>query len=427
MIHKTFESYLLKEKLVHLIVEARLEFSDQFRNILHGLQTNRIAREILDIYNGFKDANFTANYIDISDNKNDYVSYIPQNKADRILSQNSDIYKITNTRNILTFNKTQDGLYKNKKTFERLSYEPTEKDVESSVSTGDVCKIKSRVVNPSNMEYALIELGEVIDGKFVSKGFFKVIRITSIAPWDQNVQRLWKEQRTSYKIGKFAKAVLDTLNIQHTQKEIEDFVNLYKSAYDIFNSAFAKFDIVNGMDIAKWYNSENYENQKGQLGSSCMKNKRAQTFDIYTKNPEVCQLVILYSDDGKIVDEKYKSDKIKGRALLWKLEDGTLFLDRIYTNNDSDVELFKQFAQKQGFFYKKYQDSSEDFEIINAQDWRRGPFKCQLKKSIFDEYPYVDSLKFLSTDENIISNYKFDGADRILSSTMGEWYVPLDQ
>ena len=195
------------------------------------------------------------------------------------------------------------------------------------MSSGDVCKIKSRVVNPSKKEYALIEIGEITDGKFVSKGFFKVINIDGIAPWDEAVQRLWKEQRTSYKVGKFAKAVLDTLNIQHTAKEIEEFVNGYKSAYDIFNSAFAKFDIVSGKDIAKWYRYETYESQKGQLGNSCMKAKDDRTFDIYTKNPEVCSLVILYSDDGRIVDEKYTSNKIKGRALLWKLVDETLFLD----------------------------------------------------------------------------------------------------
>lgn len=426
MIHKTFRNYLFQEQFPELLNEAKLEFSQQFANILSGMQDNRIAYEILDAYKRVKDGNFTANYIDISDEKNDYVSYIPQNKADRILGQTLDVYKITNTSNFLTFNKSEDGTFKNSETFKRLSYEPNQKDLETSVSSGDVCKIKSRVVNPSKKEYVLIELGEIKDGKFASKGFFKVININGIAPWDEAVQRLWKEQRTSYKVGKFAKAVLDTLNIQHTAKEIEEFVNGYKSAYDIFNSAFAKFDIVSGMDIAKWYRYETYESQKGQLGNSCMKAKDDRTFDIYTKNPEVCSLVILYSDDGRIVDEKYTSNKIKGRALLWKLVDETLFLDRIYCSMDSDVNLFKEFAAKNGWFWKDSQDSSEDFVLTNNKDRKNGPFECQLKKSDFTEYPYVDSLKYLATDRKMISNDFIDDADKKLCSTSGGWYDPED-
>ena len=53
-------------------------------------------------------------------------------------------------------------------------------------------------------------------------------------------------------------------------------------------------------------------------------------FNIYIENPDVCQLLI-FTDPN---------DKLLGRALLWKLEDGSNYMDRIYTNRDSYIELF---------------------------------------------------------------------------------------
>jgi hypothetical protein len=93
---------------------------------------------------------------------------------------------------------------------------------------------------------------------------------------------------------------------------------------------------------------------------------------------------------------------------------------------DSDVNLFKEFAAKNGWFWKDSQDSSEDFVLTNNKDRKYGPFECQLKKSDFGEYPYVDSLKYLATDRKMISNDFIDDADKKLCSTSGSWYDPED-
>ena len=68
-------------------------------------------------------------------------------------------------------------------------------------------------------------------------------------------------------------------------------------------------------------------------------------------------MVILYSDDGEIKNGKYISSRIKGRAILWDAKinnENVKFMDRIYTTKDNDVELFKQYAEKNGYWYKKY-------------------------------------------------------------------------
>jgi hypothetical protein len=44
----------------------------------------------------------------------------------------------------------------------------------------------------------------------------------------------------------------DTCGIEFTDKQLEDFVNQYKSSWDILNDAFIKFDIVKGDDISYW-------------------------------------------------------------------------------------------------------------------------------------------------------------------------------
>jgi hypothetical protein len=49
---------------------------------------------------------------------------------------------------------------------------------------------------------------------------------------------------------------------------------------------------------------------------------------------------------------KNTSDKIKGRAILWKTDKG-MFMDRIYTAHDSDLNLFKEFATKSNFGLKQ--------------------------------------------------------------------------
>ncbi len=109
--------------------------------------------------------------------------------------------------------------------------------------------------------------------------------------------------------------------------------------------------------------------------------------DIYVKNPEVCQLLILKSDDDK--------DKIKGRALIWKLTNGDYYMDRIYTINDSDRLLFQDYARINKIENSYDGNSSSDLEV-------------KLGDHTYEKYPYMDTLvvynpttKILSSDEEL--------------------------
>lgn len=193
----------------------------------------------------------------------------------------------------------------------------------------------------------------------------------------------WNRGRTEMSIGRWVRRVIFDLHKSSvTDKQIEDFVNQYKSTFDGDDT---NFEVVSGEEIKKWYLDDNYEVSSGQLGNSCMRYKRCQQyFDIYTKNPEVCSLLIMKSTED--------TDKIVGRALLWNLRDGRKYQDRIYTINDSDKILFSQWADNNG--YQKY-DSSHIVKEV------------QLGNHDYDKYPYMDTFvcyspshKLLTSDED---------------------------
>jgi hypothetical protein len=144
-------------------------------------------------------------------------------------------------------------------------------------------------------------------------------------------------------------------------------------------------------------------------------------FYIYVKNPDVCSLVILYDDSGEFKGDKYISKKIVGRAILWKTRSGDMFLDRIYTNNDSDISLFKKFAEQNGWWSKERQDSSNDFKVERSSERKDAKFIVDLKKWD-DEFPYVDSLSFFNPKTGELSNSpRVINAQWQLNSTGGSY------
>ena len=190
----------------------------------------------------------------------------------------------------------------------------------------------------------------------------------------------WVKGRTPISIGRFTNKIYSDYNEKISSKELEEFVNLFKSTHDsILGGKISKFEFVTGEKIRYFYLEDNYEKEGGQLGNSCMRYDDSQEYlDIYVENPEVVSLLILKSQ---------LPDKIVGRALIWKTTNNGLIMDRVYTTNDSDLKLFKEFAKSK--------------EIKPAGDIVYGDFlkiRIKLKKWDFDAYPYLDSFKVLDLE-----------------------------
>jgi hypothetical protein len=198
--------------------------------------------------------------------------------------------------------------------------------------------------------------------------------------------------RTEIKIGRIIKKIFeqekfDTLfkDYREYHKELKSFDELLEEltiAYKcqtkkIYDTNFdSKIVLLSGEDIKKWYDESNYvppNKTKGSLHESCMRHSKCVDFlNIYSKNPEVCQMLIFKEED-----------KISMRALVWKLTNGKTYMDRIYSATNSDTKIFEDYAKKNNWLYyvSAMSDSSAQNELVT-----------EVKHTDFIYYPYMDTF-----------------------------------
>lgn len=208
--------------------------------------------------------------------------------------------------------------------------------------------------------------------------------------------------RNEIKIGRIIRALLkiaeisDKIDSSIKDKDYEDFVNAFKA---LKVDTTREFKLVNGEDIHKYYQMKNYFSSHGALGGSCMADEGKSTFRVYTENTKKVQLLILIDSDGKI----------HGRALVWKLKESPCeakyFMDRVYTNADSDVIKFKQLAEEKGFLYKLKNNSyvEDNVNFMYKGKSLMGEVKVKLDGD-FKNYPFIDTMCFLSKKMGDLSN-----------------------
>lgn len=208
--------------------------------------------------------------------------------------------------------------------------------------------------------------------------------------------------RNEMKIGRVIRALLkiseisDRIDSDVKDKDYEQFVNAFKS---LKVDTTREFRLVNGEDIHKYYQMKNYYSSHGALGGSCMADEGKSTFKVYTENPRKVQLLILIDSNGKV----------HGRSLVWKLKESPCeakyFMDRVYTNADSDVLKFKQFAEEKGFLYKQKNNSyiEDNIKFMYKGKPLMGEIKVKLDGD-FSSYPFIDTLCFLSKKMGDLSN-----------------------
>ena len=406
-----YTEFITEKVIYDLLLESKLIYSQKFINILRKMKTNKVAKNLLDLYS--KDIDVNNNYIDITDSKDD-VTFTPDRKVKELMKDKPETWIVVESGRYLTHGSSNDAI------FSRLGYDKT-KNENWDAPKDTIGTILSETISTSSGKTYVLFKSE--DGRLT------VLNKTALEPNDGLGDIIWKTARNPIKVGRLARAILNAAKISFIDRDIEEFSNIYKSTFDMAQNALARFDIVSGDDISYWYDSSKYkDSNNGTLGNSCMSSVNSGFFDIYTNNSKV-SLVILYDEDGSFgTDGKYKSNKITGRALLWDTKcvgHGDIkFMDRIYTNNDSDVELFKQFGEKNDFWYKKNQNSDSHFEMKKGSETINNPtLVVDLECSMFDEYPYVDTLRFLNRKKKKVSNKgKEILASYEMNSTEGELY-----
>ncbi len=170
-------------------------------------------------------------------------------------------------------------------------------------------------------------------------------------------------------------------------------------------------------DIKKYYHHNKYASQSGSLGNSCMKHSSCQSYLDFYDNYDV-KILVLKDDTGKI----------SGRALIWsgvkidKLPDCNTFMDRIYTNDENDETLFKEYADKNNIAYKNRQSYTNLMTIV---------FKGGVVSSIitvkpvndFDlesmEYPFLDTLCGMDDNGTISNKNQYHGLQNVNGTADG--------
>jgi hypothetical protein len=192
--------------------------------------------------------------------------------------------------------------------------------------------------------------------------------------------KTWEKSRNQIKIGKLIQTFFPN---KYNSAQIEEFTNKLKS---LQSENSLKVEEVSGEDIKKWYNESSYQNLENSLGNSCMRYARCESYlDIYTKNPEVCKLVII-TEGGKLV----------ARALVWKVEseDFQWYMDRRYLNKEELDRTLKDYAIKKGWAYK----TQNTFTNLTSVTFDGKVFNTEMTIKLkegqdYSKFPYVDTFK----------------------------------
>ena len=231
---------------------------------------------------------------------------------------------------------------------------------------------------------------------------------------DESARNVWKYNRIQTRIGSVINKLFPNEFKQggYPSKDVESFVQEVVARRSKMRETKGKgFKIIIPPNISKYYDESTYDivdrenNQqiKGStLANSCMRFEYCKPFTDYYDNSKNVNLLVLFSD---IPENK---DKIVGRALIWDLEKpkGRKFMDRVYYRYETDLALFKLYAEEKGYLYKKRQNSDANVQIYDPISKQSKVIYMKtpptFKKA--DHYPYMDTLKFFNIDKGYLTN-----------------------
>ena len=156
--YKDFTDTLLLESL---LLESKLEVSPKMMNLLNTMPDGKIKSAIIKIINDKQDLALVQNYLDISSNKEE-ITFIQDRRAQQILTEQGEMKWITNesvNERYLTFNKDDQGRYKNRAIFDALGFDASGgEDEHPTPESGEVGIIVSETVSKiSGKTYVLFK------------------------------------------------------------------------------------------------------------------------------------------------------------------------------------------------------------------------------------------------------------------------------
>lgn len=267
------------------------------------------------------------------------------------------------------------------KLYEKYRFEKHSLILERSIEVGDNLLQKLNKINSplSRKVKNFLNSGDIKDN----------VKVTKI-DFDENDNKVFtltdeKGDERKFKFGKLLKYLGFSDEIKGY--EIENFISNFKK------SDTSNLELRKGKDILKSYLCDNYDDSKGHgnLFNSCMRFNRAQDYlEIYTANPSQVACLTLLNPKNK---------RVQGRALIWELDNGKYYMDRIYVVNKEMESIFNKYAH--------------DNEIEQGSPSDDVTLKVGGK---FDYYPYMDTFKYYTPSMSLLSA---NDGDLLLTSTSG--------
>jgi len=199
------------------------------------------------------------------------------------------------------------------------------------------------------------------------------------------------KHRQKMKIGRFVKKMYDDNDIPITNSnlQIDDIVDTYKQYMESIILP-KKLEVVYGEKIRFWYLEDNYVYGNGTLNRSCMRQeKNQQRLDIYVDNPDRISMLILTDDNNKLL----------GRSLLWKLDSGEIYMDRVYVEHNYQRLIFAKYAEDNNIKITYNKILHNDIQELNMF--------VTLKNINYENskyYPYMDTFSYCYLDDYLLSN-----------------------
>lgn len=201
--------------------------------------------------------------------------------------------------------------------------------------------------------------------------------------------RMGNNKQNLLKVNKLLKYLGGNIN-NIKDYEVEELINNLKKGDT------SDLKLFKGDDILKIYHCDNYD--EGETMGSCMRYDYAQSYlKIYTDNPnDVNVLALINPENGKV----------RGRALIWYMDNGNYFMDRVYvTNSKYNVE-FNNYAEDNNI---ERGSPSSQVTLTNGGE--------------YDEYPYMDTFKHYTPEDGVLSDSEgeLELQDTNGGSDSGEW------
>jgi hypothetical protein len=185
--------------------------------------------------------------------------------------------------------------------------------------------------------------------------------------------------------------------------EIEDLISFFKKADT------SQLKVVEGDTILDVFHCENYD--EGKDMGSCMRFAKAQKYlEIYKNNPNQIKCLVLFNPEN---------GKVRGRALLFKMDNGITFMDRIYTTNKEYNSFFNTYAEENNL------ETGVPSDTVTLENGGK-----------YDYYPYLDTFRFYTPPTGVLSTaggelelQDIEGGDS-LSGRWSEYHgetIPRDQ